>query len=123
MAYDIVLAPDAGKALNLPGVTGLLGPNGAGKSTFIKVALGLYAPSRGSIRVFGEAPRGNLDVLRRIGYCPEIDKFFDRLGKRIQIKRYLVHTIKPGESLSGVAKIYYGDHHKFPIIAKFAPDN
>jgi ABC-2 type transport system ATP-binding protein len=59
------------------GVTGLLGPNGAGKSTFIKVALGLYEPSRGSIRVFGEAPRNNLDVLRRIGYCPETDKFFD----------------------------------------------
>ncbi|HQE77116.1 MAG TPA: ATP-binding cassette domain-containing protein, partial [Candidatus Hydrogenedentes bacterium] len=29
-----------------PGVTGLLGPNGAGKSTFIKLALGLYSPSR-----------------------------------------------------------------------------
>ncbi|NIA16475.1 MAG: ATP-binding cassette domain-containing protein [Nitrospiraceae bacterium] len=59
-----------------PGVTGLLGPNGAGKSTFIKLALGLYAPSRGSVRVLGQRPRNNLEVLRRVGYCPEADKFF-----------------------------------------------
>ncbi len=58
-------------------ITGLLGPNGAGKSTFIKLALGLYRPSRGEIRVFGEKPRNNLDVLRRIGYCPETDHFFE----------------------------------------------
>jgi len=62
-----------------PGVTGLLGPNGAGKTTFIKLALGLYAPSRGTIRVLGAAPRNNLDVLRRIGYCPEADKFYDSM--------------------------------------------
>ena len=60
-----------------PGVTGLLGPNGAGKSTFIKLALGLYGPSRGHINVFGAAPRNNFDVLRRIGYCPETDMFPD----------------------------------------------
>lgn len=60
-------------------ITGLLGPNGAGKSTFIKLALGLYAPSRGEIRVFGENPRNNLRVLRRIGYCPETDQFFENM--------------------------------------------
>jgi ABC-2 type transport system ATP-binding protein len=58
-------------------ITGLLGPNGAGKSTLIKLALGLYAPSRGVIRVFGEKPRNNNNVLRRIGYCPETDYFFE----------------------------------------------
>jgi len=61
------------------GVTGLLGPNGAGKSTFIKLALGLYRPSRGRIRVLDGAPRNNLSVLRRIGYCPETDKFYDNM--------------------------------------------
>lgn len=58
-------------------ITGLLGPNGAGKSTFIKLALGLYAPSRGAVHVFGERPRNNMNVLRRIGYCPETDNFFE----------------------------------------------
>jgi len=61
------------------GVTGLLGPNGAGKTTLIKLMLGLYRPSRGTVRVLGEPPRNNLDVLRRVGYCPESDKFYDNL--------------------------------------------
>lgn len=58
-------------------ITGLLGPNGAGKSTLIKLALGLYAPSRGTVRVFGKPPRNNNAVLKRIGYCPETDYFFE----------------------------------------------
>jgi zinc transport system ATP-binding protein len=50
---------------------GILGPNGAGKSTLLKVILGLIAPDRGEVRVFGEDPhqarhRGNL-----IGYLPQ----------------------------------------------------
>lgn len=60
-----------------PGVTGLLGPNGAGKTTFMKLALGLYRPSRGRITVFGETPRNNLGLFRRIGYCPESDTFHE----------------------------------------------
>lgn len=62
------------------GVTGLLGSNGAGKSTFIKLALGLYAPSRGSISVLGGPPRNNPNVLARIGYCPEVDNFYDGMS-------------------------------------------
>ena len=39
--------------------------------------------------------------------------------KRFKIKRYIVHMIRPGESLSRVAMTYYGDYQKFPIIAKY----
>jgi tetratricopeptide (TPR) repeat protein len=52
---------------------------------------------------------------------PEIDGM-PLLTKRQEIetgKKYVIHTIKPGESLSMVAKTYYGDYKKFPIIAKF----
>ncbi len=62
-----------------PGVTGLLGPNGCGKTTFLKMLLGLYTPSKGEAVLFGEQPRHNRGVLRRVGYCPETDDLFDAL--------------------------------------------
>ena len=36
-----------------------------------------------------------------------------------KIKRYVVHVLQPGESISILAKKYYGDYHKFPIIAQY----
>lgn len=39
--------------------------------------------------------------------------------KRLKIKKYIVHTIKPGETLSKVAIAYYGDYKKFSIIAQY----
>ncbi|MCA1903014.1 MAG: ABC transporter ATP-binding protein [Candidatus Hydrogenedens sp.] len=62
------------------GVIGLLGPNGAGKSTFIKLALGLYRPSRGEIRVLGERPRNNFRIISQVGYCPEMDHFVEEVS-------------------------------------------
>ena len=35
------------------------------------------------------------------------------------IKDHIVHTVKPGESLSKLAQIYYEDYRKFPIIARY----
>ncbi|GAA0500355.1 ABC transporter ATP-binding protein [Paractinoplanes deccanensis] len=56
------------------GVIGLVGANGAGKSTFIKIMLGLIAPSDGSVRVFGLDPVVQTDQVRaRVGYMPEND--------------------------------------------------
>ena len=51
-------------------LTGLIGPNGSGKSTLIKVVLGLLAPWRGCVQVFGEHVS---DVRGRIGYMPQIE--------------------------------------------------
>ena len=46
----------------------VLGPNGAGKSTMLRLVLGLLRPSKGTLRVFGDAPRrGN----PAIGYVPQ----------------------------------------------------
>jgi ABC-2 type transport system ATP-binding protein len=56
------------------GVIGLVGANGAGKSTFIKIMLGLIAPSAGDVRVFGLDPVSETDQVRaRVGYMPEND--------------------------------------------------
>jgi ABC-2 type transport system ATP-binding protein len=56
------------------GVIGLIGANGAGKSTFIKIMLGLIAPTAGDVRVFGLDPLTDTDKVRaRVGYMPEND--------------------------------------------------
>jgi ABC-2 type transport system ATP-binding protein len=57
-----------------PGVIGLVGANGAGKSTFIKILLGLLAPTDGESRVLGLDPMVNSEEVRaRVGYMPEHD--------------------------------------------------
>ena len=54
-----------------PGVTGLLGPNGAGKTTLLKMIEGLATPSDGSVTIFGETPRNNPALHRRVGIMSE----------------------------------------------------
>jgi tetratricopeptide (TPR) repeat protein len=49
---------------------------------------------------------------------PEAEKILTS-RKRFQIKRYIVHKIHSGQTLSGIAKIYYGDPKNFPVIAKY----
>ena len=46
----------------------LIGPNGGGKTTLLKLMLGLLAPDKGKIRIFGNPPR---KVSHRIGYVPQ----------------------------------------------------
>ncbi|MCP4117544.1 MAG: tetratricopeptide repeat protein [Desulfobacteraceae bacterium] len=40
-------------------------------------------------------------------------------GDVVEEKRFIVHTIRPGESISRLALRYYGDYKKYPLIAKF----
>ncbi len=65
---------DVGFDVHQGEVFGFLGPNGAGKSTTIRLMLGLYRPTSGSIRMFGRDPAGSRDdgveIRRRVGYLP-----------------------------------------------------
>ena len=67
-----VVALDA-LTLDIPaGIVGLVGANGAGKSTFLKILLGLLAPTSGRAEVMGYVPWSDGTQLRRfVGYMPE----------------------------------------------------
>jgi tetratricopeptide (TPR) repeat protein len=61
------------------------------------------------------------EFLAALDFWPDHEqarKMFDT-RREIRVEGYVLHTIKPGESLSKLAQIYYGDYHKFPFIAEF----
>ena len=57
-------------------VFGFLGPNGAGKSTFVKMMMGLIAPTSGSAEILGR-PLADLSVRARVGFLPENFRYQD----------------------------------------------
>ncbi len=86
----------------------MVGPNGGGKTTLLKLILGLLSPSRGTVRVFGEAPSQGR---RCIGYMPQqahVDPQFPvevrdvvlmgRLGKSRALGPYRRRDIEAAEA-------------------------
>jgi ABC-2 type transport system ATP-binding protein len=66
-------------SLRLPAgrVAGLVGPNGAGKTTLLHLAVGLLRPDQGWVRVLGESPDGNAELLGRIGFVAQNTPLYD----------------------------------------------
>jgi ABC-2 type transport system ATP-binding protein len=62
-----------------PCVIGLLGPNGAGKTSLMKLMVGLLKPDKGSIKVLGEKIWNNYTLNKKIGYCPDLDNFYENM--------------------------------------------
>lgn len=75
--YGEVLGVNKVTASILPGVTGLVGPNGSGKSTLMNMICGLLRPGQGEVTVLGEPVWNNTALRRRIGYCSQVDHFYE----------------------------------------------
>src|SRR6266516_5183331 len=52
-------------------VVGLVGPNGAGKTTLLSLAVGLLAPTTGTIEVLGSPPPASPAQLARVGFLAQ----------------------------------------------------
>ena len=75
---------------------GFLGPNGAGKTTTIRMALGLIAPTNGSVEILGLEVRHNRSkVLPRVGALVESPALYSYLSGRNNLRAF-------GDLLGGV---------------------
>jgi len=75
---------------------GFLGPNGAGKTTTIRMALGLIAPTNGSVEVLGREVRSHrAEVLPKVGALVESPALYGYLSGRDNLRVF-------GDLLGGV---------------------
>jgi tetratricopeptide (TPR) repeat protein len=69
---------------------------------------------------YGQARKEFLTALRYYPEHPEAKKRLTTSKKEIeQVKSYILHTLQPDESISTLAKRYYGDYKKFHLIAEY----
>ncbi len=71
---------DCSLAIPAGHVIALVGPNGAGKSTFLNLAVGLVAPSAGSVRVLGGRPAGSPTALDGIAFVAQDTPLYKTLS-------------------------------------------
>lgn len=54
-------------------IIGFIGPSGCGKTTTVRLMTGIYRPTAGSVKVFGQSPDRFTSRLReRMGYMPQL---------------------------------------------------
>ncbi|TDH06959.1 hypothetical protein EPR50_G00119390 [Perca flavescens] len=70
-------------------ITSLLGHNGAGKTTTMSLLTGLFAPSSGTIEVYGRDMQTNIEAVRReLGVCMQYDVLFDHMTTKEHLLLY-----------------------------------
>jgi ABC-2 type transport system ATP-binding protein len=72
---DVAALQDVSFTLQPNTICGLLGRNGAGKTTLMRMLTGQDFPTAGSIRVFGQDPVENSEVLQNICFISESQRY------------------------------------------------
>ena len=92
-----------------PGIVGFVGANGAGKSTFIRILLGLLAPTSGTATVLGlDTRKDGVEVRRRVGYMPENDSFIADMSG-VRFVRYMAELagLPPNEAMERAHEAFF----------------
>jgi tetratricopeptide (TPR) repeat protein len=79
-------------------------------ATSVKVGKQIKIPVIEGVPIMADVTEIHADSKERLESTPE---------EIIIVNRFVTHTIQKGESLSRLAKRYYGDYKKFDLIAKF----
>ncbi|HEY6789724.1 MAG TPA: ABC transporter ATP-binding protein [Trebonia sp.] len=75
-------------------VVGLVGPNGAGKTTLLNLAVGLLAPTAGTIEVLGGTPAAGPAQMARVGFLAQDSPIYAGLSVADHLK--LGARLNPG---------------------------
>ncbi len=76
-------------------IIGFLGPNGAGKTTTMRLLLGYFQPTSGTVRIQGKNPIDKrVSVLSEVGYLPENNPLYPEM----KVREYL-------EFVSGIRRV------------------
>jgi tetratricopeptide (TPR) repeat protein len=69
----------------------------------------------------GKYRDGKQQFLTALRYWPQHKGALEKLHSRTQIKtkRYILHTVQKGETISIISRYYYNDPKQFQIIARF----
>jgi ABC-2 type transport system ATP-binding protein len=86
--YDEIVAVDrVDLTVRAGDVYGFLGPNGAGKTTTLRMALGLIAPTEGSVTLFGRDPqRHGARALDGVAGFVEAPRFYPYLSGMVNLR-------------------------------------
>jgi ABC-2 type transport system ATP-binding protein len=66
----------------------VIGHNGAGKSTLLKIVAGWHLPDSGTALVDGISVTNRLEVVRKIGFVPEVPNLFDAFSVEYNFKLF-----------------------------------
>lgn len=97
--YGSVIAVNDVSVAVHSGIVALLGPNGAGKSSLMKLITGQLRPSIGRVRLFGRNVR-RASVIARLGYCPDVDAFYEEMSGRRFVQTLLKLSGFRGEEVN-----------------------
>lgn len=78
----VSLAVDKGELI------AVIGHNGAGKSTFLKLLASWLIPDSGHVLIDGVSLENRLELVRKIGFVPEIPNLFDFFSVEYNLKLF-----------------------------------